>query len=145
MEILIVFSSESGNTKRVVKLLQTTLEKMNYSVNVKNALTANEEHFNEANLVLIGTPVHGYIFFGQKPTSGIRNMLLSGLPKDLMQKPVIGFATYLFFPAGTLRRIKKSILSHNGKYMNSFSARRSKKQVLVKEITEYIEKSFPVT
>jgi flavodoxin len=138
LEILIVFTSESGNTKKVVNMLQKELELKKYSVTVKNALTTTEEHLHDADLVLIGTPVHGYILFGQKPADAVRKMLDTGLPKDLHQKRFIGFATYLFFPAATLNRVKNAIISRNGKYLSSFSNRRSKKEALVKEITEYI-------
>ncbi|MHA1977036.1 MAG: flavodoxin family protein [Candidatus Hodarchaeales archaeon] len=145
MKILIAFTSESGNTKKVVTLLKSALEQKKYSVKVKNALTVEKDHFNETDLILIGTPVHGYIFFGQKPASGVREMLKTGLPEDLKQKPVIGFATCLFFPAGTLTKVKKAITSKNGNYLASFTSRRSKKQTLVQELGKFIEDMYPAS
>ncbi len=144
MEILIIFSSESGNTKKVTEMLQTVLQAKNYTVKVKHALTAKQNHIEEADIVLIGTPVHGYILFGQKPEETIRELIKTGLPQDLQQKLVIGFATYLFFPAGTLKKVKKAVTKHNGNYLASFAKRRSNKQALVSEILEFIVKTYPV-
>ena len=88
--------------------------------------------------------MHGYILFGQKPASAVRELLDTG-PEDLKQKKFIGFATYLFFPAGALNYVKNIITKHNGKYLISFARSRSKKQTLVNELTKYIENIHPPT
>ncbi|MHA2238329.1 MAG: flavodoxin family protein, partial [Candidatus Hodarchaeales archaeon] len=80
MNILIVFYSEGGNTKKVAEMLRNKLIEKKYSVVMKNALTAKAAHVEEADLVLIGTPVHGYILFGQKPTKEIKKFLENELP-----------------------------------------------------------------
>ena len=113
MEILIVYYSQSGNTKKVVELVKERLESLDHNVTVKNALTVKTEQVAETELLLIGTPVHGYILFGQKPIKEVRDFLEQQLPRDLNDKPVIGFATYLFFPAGALNSVKKAIHSRN--------------------------------
>ncbi len=125
-------------------MLQLELEKLYYTITVKNALTVKAVNLEEADLILIGTPVHGYILFGHKPVEAITDMVKNALPVDLKQKPVIGFATYLFFPAGALKRIKNSIERRNGSYVASFANRRFKKQVLVTNIVDYITKNYPI-
>lgn len=142
MKILIVYYSQSGNTKKVVELTEERLKTLNHDVTVKNALTANAEHVSESDLLLIGTPVHGYILFGQKPTKEVREFLEKQLPHDLEKKPVIGFATYLFFPARALNPIKKTVNTRNGKLVGLVARRRSKKTELVNELLRCIENSF---
>ena len=139
MKILIVYYSQSGNTKKVVELVDKHLKSLNHEVTVKNALTVNVEQVTEAELLLIGTPVHGYILFGQKPTKEVKDFLEHQLPKDLNNKPVIGFATYLFFPAGALNSVKRAIEYRNGKLLGLLSQRRTKKTELVNEIIKIIE------
>ncbi len=138
MKILIVYYSNSGNTKKVVELVKERLESLDHNVTVKNALTAKAEQVAEAELLLIGTPVHGYILFGQKPTKEVKDFLEKQLPEDLDDKPVIGFATYLFFPAGALNPVKRAIESRNGKLLGLIAQRRTKKTVLVDEIVKII-------
>lgn len=142
MKILIVYYSQSGNTKKVVEIAEERLKTLNHDVTVKNALTAKAEQVSESDLLLIGTPVHGYILFGQKPTKEVKEFLENQLPHDLETKPVIGFATYLFFPAGALNLVKKVVEAQNGNLLGLIARRRSKKTELVDEIIRCIENSF---
>jgi len=115
---LIVYTSQSGNTKKVVDLVKEQLLSRGYNVIVKNVLTVTPEKVDEAELLVIGTPVHGFILFGQKPAKPVREFLNSQLPDDLSNKPVIGFATYLFFPSKALKPIEDAIKSQNGKLLD---------------------------
>lgn len=142
MKILIVYYSQSGNTKKVVEMVEERLRTLNHEVTVKNALTAKVEQVSECDLLLIGTPVHGYILFSHKPTKEVREFLKNELPENLEEKPVIGFATYLFFPAKALNYVKRAVDAHNGRLLGSIARRRSKKVELVKEILSYIQASF---
>lgn len=138
MKILIVFYSVSGNTKKVVEMIEERLISLGHDITIRNALTAKIKDVEETDLLLIGTPVHGYILFGQKPTKEVKEFLEQQLPQDLRGKPVIGFATYLFFPARALNPIKKAIESCNGKILGMFAQRRTKKTDLVEEIIRNI-------
>ncbi|MFX1284626.1 MAG: flavodoxin family protein [Promethearchaeota archaeon] len=138
MRILIVYYSQSGNTKKVVDLVKERLKALNHDVTVRNALTARPEQVLESDLVLIGTPVHGYILFGQRPTKEVSEFL-EQLPQDLKEKPAIGFATYLFFPSRALNPIKRAIEARNGKIIGLIAQRRTKKSILMKEIVGCIQ------
>ncbi|MHA1945261.1 MAG: flavodoxin family protein [Candidatus Hodarchaeales archaeon] len=144
MNILIVFDSESGNTKKVVQMLKNKLVNRGYSLTVKHALTATTQHIDDSNLLIIGTPVHGYILFGQKPTKAVRSFISEEVPKNLNQKPVIGFATYLLFPAGVLNHIKRYIDSKNGKLIDLVAKRRSDKADLVSIIENLVLEEYPI-
>jgi flavodoxin len=144
MNILIVFDSDSGNTKKVVQMLKSKLVSRGYSITVKHALTATTQHVEDSSLLIIGTPVHGYLLFGQKPTKAVRSFISEEIPKDLNQKPVVGFATYLLFPAGTLNHIKRHIESKNGKIIDLVAKRRSNKTELVSTIENLVNEVYPV-
>lgn len=139
MQILIVYYSESGNTKKVVDLLKNKLS-LEHQVTVRNALTATAKQVEEAELLIVGTPVHGYILFGQKPAKTVKTFLKEQLP-DLNGKPVIGFATYLFFPAGALNHVKKVIESQNGKILGMIAERRTRKPFLVEKIINCVRET----
>jgi len=142
MNILIVFDSESGNTKKVVGQVKTQLEEENYSVKVKHALTATEFDITDSDLLIIGTPVHGWILLNQKPTKTVRKFLKKEIPDSLQGKPVIGFCTYLFFPASTLKKIGKVIEHKNGKILDLLAERRNNKTKLVTAIVNVAKKEF---
>ena len=83
LKILIVYFSGSGNTKKVSELLQKKLQDLNHEVLVKNALTAKTDQVENADLLMIGTPIHGYILFGQKHAKELNKFISSELPEDL--------------------------------------------------------------
>lgn len=142
MKILIVYYSQSGNTKKVVEMAEERLRALDHEVIVKNALTAKAEHVFKCDLLLIGTPVHGHILFSHKPTKEVRDFLKNQLPDDFEEKPVIGFATYLFFPAKALNHVRRAIRAHNGRLLGLIARRRSEKVELVDELLSCIETSF---
>jgi flavodoxin len=143
LKVLIVFDSESGNTKKVVEILKEELYKKEYSVTVKHALTCTSTDVEGADLLIIGTPVHGYILFGQGPTKTVKTFIKNNIPENLKHKPVIGFATYLFFPAGALKPIRKKIESNNGKLLSLVAKRRTNKAELVSQIMKAINNQLP--
>ena len=119
-------------------MLKKELNKKAYSVTVKHVLTSTSQDIEATDLLIIGTPVHGYILFGQKPTNAVKSFLNIEIPENLNQKPVLGFATYLFFPAGALKPIRKKIESNNGKLVDLIAKRRTNKNALVSLIMEVI-------
>lgn len=97
------------------------------------------EQVSNCDLLLVGTPVHGYIVFGQRPAVPVKEFLEQQLPVDISGKPVIGFATYLFFPAGALKSIKKAVEARNGKLVDLIAERGSKKKALMEKIITSVD------
>lgn len=141
MKILIVYYSGSGNTKKVAEMIQEKLQNLGHEVLLKNALTTKSSHVDDNDLLIIGTPIHGYILFGQKHAKELNEFLSTELPKDLSGKPVIIFATFLFFPARGLKAMQKKIKSNNGNILNSVSQRRNKKDILSNQVVEIVRKN----
>jgi flavodoxin len=140
LQILIVYYSEGGHTQKVVNQLEEQLTEQGHDITVRNALTATCEQVKAAEMVLIGTPVHGYILFGQKPAKEVREFLTNSLPEDLAGKPMLGFATYLFFPSGALKPIRKAVEGRNGKIIGLLAERRTKKAILIEQILDAMKK-----
>lgn len=130
MGILIAFYSAGSHTRTVAELVQKRFICQNHEVLVRNALTSTAEQLKTADLILIGTPVHGYILFGQKPSQGVRNFLNERLPKNLDETLVIGYVNYLFFPRKALSSIKRTSESRNGKIFALLAQQRAKKRVI---------------
>ncbi len=127
-----------GIQKKLVDLVKEQLSSKEHDVTIRNALTVKTETVNETDLLIIGTPVHGYILFGQKPTKSVRDFLTKQLPDDLSKKSVIGFAIYLFFPSGALNPIKRAVEKRNGKLLGLFANKRSNKIDLADDITKCV-------
>ena len=134
-----MFSSSTGNTKKVAELTKDRLISLNYDITVKNVLTAKNHDIEAADVLIVGTPVHGYILFGQRPTKEVMKFLNQQLPQNMNNKPTLCFATYLFFPAGALNAISRAIEKHNGEIIGKYSQRRSNKEQLVEMIVDCIK------
>ncbi|MHA2105495.1 MAG: flavodoxin family protein [Candidatus Hodarchaeales archaeon] len=141
MKILIVYYSGSGNTKKVSEMVKDKLQELGHEVLLKNALTVKTTHVEDNDLLIIGTPIHGYILFGQKHAKELNKFLSTELPEDLSKKPVIIFATFAFFPSKGLKRIQNKIKSNNGNILGSIAQRRNKKELLSTEIVEMVKEN----
>ena len=86
------------------------------------------------------------MLFGQKPTKAVRSFTNDKIPDILEQKPVIGFATYLLLPVGTLNFIKIRIESRNGKISDLVAKGRSNKTRLVdQQVANYVHLGIKYT
>lgn len=132
MNILIIFYSYSGNTKKVAELVKEKLE--NQEVLLKNALTVTTAEIEQADTILIGSPIHGYILFGQKVCKEVKKVLEKKLPADLKGKKVLLFATYMFWPGKALKKCSKVIEAKNGKILGLISDKAKQKENLANQI-----------
>ena len=133
MKYLITYYSNTGNTKKVVDRLALKLEELG-DVKVKNVLTATSENIEWADVIIIGSPIHGYIFFGQKFCSQVENFIKNVLPKNLDQKQIILFATYLFYYGKALKKVAKSVSNKNANILGEFAEKRNKPDLIVNQI-----------
>ena len=119
MKILIVYFSNSGNTKRVVDLLGEKLTTYG-EVTIKNALTVKHENVEWADVLIIGSPIHGYILFGQKFCSQVMKFLTTILPGKALNK------------------VEKLIISKNGQTIGKQAKKRNKKEELSESIKNIV-------
>ncbi|MFQ5979402.1 MAG: flavodoxin family protein [Candidatus Heimdallarchaeota archaeon] len=145
MRILIVYYSGAGHTRKVAELVKEKLVSRGHDVLVRSALTASADHLQSVDMLLIGTPVHGYILFGQKPSREVRDFLATALPENLEGLPVIGFGTYLFFPRKALKRIQTAVEFRSGKIIDLLAKRRTQIPILADEIVQAAEEWVPAS
>ena len=136
MNILIIFYSYSGNTKKVAELLKEKISKEN--VKLRSALTVKKEVIEKSDILVIGSPIHGHIFFGQQFCKEIRQVITEKLPNNLERKKIILFATYLFSPRNALQKNKTLLESRNGEVIGLVAEKRNRKEELVTKLGEII-------
>lgn len=138
MNVLLVYHSNSGNTQRVAQLIRDKLTEQGHSVKIKNALTATPDQVREAEVLVVGSPVHGYVLFGQKATKEVRSFLSKLDSSALQSIQVVLFATYLFFPAKTLVKMEKQVTENQGTVQGQIAMHRSKKEDLAERVTQLV-------
>ena len=140
MNILIVYFSNTGNTKRVAELVGDKLQST-HQITIKNALTTTPENVEWSDIIIIGSPIHGYILFGQKFCSQVMKFITNTLPDDLHEKKIILFATYMFSPGRAFKKVEKKIITKNGNIIGTFGEKRAEKDLLSesikKEVTDF--------
>ncbi len=137
MNILIVYFSNTGNTKRVAELVGEKIQSFG-EVTIKNALTTSPENIEWADVVIIGSPIHGYILFGQKFCSQVLKFIDRIMPEDLNQKKIILYATFLFSPGRAFKKVEKLISAKNGQIVGKCAKKRSDKEILSDSLKEII-------
>lgn len=139
MKILIVYYSNTGNTKKVADILNDKLASL-HDVKIKNALTTSVELVDWSDILIIGSPIHGFILFGQKFCSPANEFIKKVLPNDLQGKKVVLFATYLFLPGKALKRVEHSITVKRGLVVGKYALKRDHKEELADQIHQALIK-----
>ena len=133
MKYLVTYYSNTGHTKKVVDLLSEKLGELG-EVKVKNVLTTTSEQLDWADFVIIGSPIHGYFFFGQNLCSQVKNFIQQLVPDKIENKKFIIFVTYLFSYGKALKKMEKVIKDKNGIYLGSFAEKRNNTHKLADQI-----------
>ncbi|MHA1217154.1 MAG: flavodoxin family protein [Candidatus Heimdallarchaeaceae archaeon] len=137
MPTLITYFSHSGNTKKVAEMILEKARKASIDVVCKDVSNVTDSDIEAADKVIIGTPVHGLILFGQHAAKPARDFVKS-LPENLQQKKFILFATYLFFPSNALSGIERTIQEKQGDVQTFVAMHRKKKEELAQVVFELI-------
>lgn len=92
MKILVTFQSRSGNTERAAEYIGGEFENRGHNVTVRPYDGLDFSEVSKADVVCVGTWVHGLFVIGQHPGDTER---LEKMPK-LWNKPTACFMTYAF-------------------------------------------------
>lgn len=90
MKVLVLFESNTGNTRTVAESIGGAARAAGAEVNVRSVRHIDLHELSTADVVFLGTWVDGLILFGHRPGGGWR---FAGLPA-LDQKRVALFCTY---------------------------------------------------
>ena len=108
MNVLVVYESRTGNTKRAALLIGEGFEAAGHSVTVCPTMEVDLKVAADADLVVVGTWTDGLVLFGHRP--GGAGHLATGLP-TLWDKPTYGFVTYAVRPGNVLAKLNKLLAS----------------------------------
>jgi flavodoxin len=102
MVILVAYESQTGHTRRTAEAIATAARAQGRQVVLKPLADVEPDDVQRADVLFLGTWVHGYVLFGVKPAGAAT--WVPGLP-DLAGKPVGVFCSYAFFPGPALRTL----------------------------------------
>lgn len=102
MNILILYQSRHGHTRRAAEAIAQAARDLNHDVSIKSVIEVRKADVEAADALFIGTWVHGLILFGVRPAGA--DLWVPSLP-PLDGKPVGIFCTYAFNPRGSLKQL----------------------------------------
>lgn len=121
MQIVVVYASRTGNTRKAAELLGTAFEDRGHQVSVASVDALDYKALADADLVVLGTWVAGHFVIGQKPGDARR---LAKIPK-LTGKPVALVLTYAINPGGALGRFEKALAREGANVIGGYAWKRS--------------------
>jgi flavodoxin len=108
MNVLVVYESRTGNTRRAALLMADAFEAAGHTTTVCPTMDVDLKVAADADLVVVGTWTDGLVLFGHRP--GGAGHLVKGLP-TLWDKPTYAFVTYAIRPGGVLRKLNALLAS----------------------------------
>jgi flavodoxin len=67
MNVLVLYHSRSGHTREAAEALGDAARKLQHDVRVKSVIEVSKSDVQNADILFVGTWVHGMILFGVKP------------------------------------------------------------------------------
>ncbi|MFN8379652.1 MAG: flavodoxin domain-containing protein [Anaerolineae bacterium] len=102
MKVVILFNSQKGHTQAAAEAMAQAARDEGHEVTIKAVSQNRASDIEQADVVLIGTWVQGFILFGVKPAHA--TLWVPALP-SLQGKRVATFCTYRFNPRGSLKKL----------------------------------------
>lgn len=102
MNILVLYQSRHGHTRQAAEAIAQAARDLNQTVTLKSVIEVRQADVEKADVLFIGTWVHGFILFGVRPAGA--ELWVPSLPA-LAGKPVGIFCTYAFNPRGSLNML----------------------------------------
>jgi flavodoxin len=103
MNILVLYHSRNGHTRKVAEAITQTTQNLHHETIVKSVSQVHASDIEAADMLFIGTWVQGFILFGVKPAGA--SLWVPALP-SLKGKAVGLFCTYVFSPLDSLRTLE---------------------------------------
>ncbi|MDE0805123.1 MAG: flavodoxin domain-containing protein [Acidimicrobiales bacterium] len=121
MEIVVVYASKTGNTRRAAELIGSAFEDRSHHVAVMSVDDLDYKRLADADLVGFGTWVAGHFVIGQKPGDARR---LGQVPK-LTGKQVAIFMTYAINPGPALAKFEKQLADEGADVIAGYAWKRN--------------------
>lgn len=104
MNILVIYNSKNGHTQEVANKIARIARSLNHHAKVKSVAEVHRPDIVIADVIFVGTWVHGLVLFGVRPAGA--DLWVPALP-SFEGKPVGIFCTYMFNPRSSLQMLSK--------------------------------------
>ncbi len=123
MRVLVLYQSRDGHTRDAAQAIAQAARDLNHTVTLKSVIEAQKADVDNADLLFVGTWVHGLILFGVRPAGA--ELWVPALP-SLAGKPVGIFCTYAFNPRGSLRMLGEMLAARGATIVGQQAFHRSR-------------------
>ena len=142
MKAAILFESLTGNTRKASELIATNLQQVGWSVTGVSPVRQPEmAALQDADMVVVGTWVHGLFVVGQSPW-GIGS--INGLP-FLRGKKAATFCTYALNPGKSLERLDSAVSRIGAEVIGGCALHRAKLHEHTEEFVARLVAATPAT
>ena len=124
MNVLVVYESRGGRTKKVAQSISKDASDKGHAATVKPIAETSSDEITAADCIIVGTWVEGFILFGVHPARAASSWI-SALP-SLTGKSVSVFCTYAVNPRNSLDELKHGLESRGAKIGASQAFHRSR-------------------
>jgi flavodoxin len=121
MNVVIVFDSSTGTTKKAAKEMGKLLSEQGHQCQVLPLYDADPASIAEADLLCVGSWVKGLFIIRQHPTEGIMQFI--DRLDDLAGKKTVVFCTYKIAIGSTLHQMTKALEAKGGQVVAQFKYR----------------------
>ncbi len=135
MQTLILYQSRNGHTRSAAQAIERAVYDQHSTAKVKAVIEVQPNDIAQADVLFIGTWVHGMIVFGVKPAEAA--LWVPALP-PLNGKPVGVFCTYAFNPRSSLKTLSDMLAGRGAVIAAQKAFHRSRPDEGVNEFVETV-------
>lgn len=123
MNVLVLYYSRNGHTRRTAETIAEVARAQDHTPVVKSVIEVNKGDVEQADVLFVGTWVHGFILFGVRPAGA--EQWVPALPA-LDGKPVGTFCTYAFHPRRSLPILNDMLTARGATIVGQQAFQRSR-------------------
>jgi flavodoxin len=123
--VLVLYQSRKGHTRGAAEAIAQVARDLTYEVVVKSVIEVRKADVDAADVLFVGTWVHGLILFGIRPAGA--DLWVPALP-SLEGKPIGVFCTYAFNPRYSLRTLGDMLAARGATILGQHAFHRSNPQ-----------------
>lgn len=120
MRAIVIYESMTGNTRNAARLIAAELERAGVTATASPITQVDLQALSQADLVVVGTWVDGFILMGQRPG---RSGRLARLPV-IDGKTAAVFCTYAVDPGRTLPKLERIVRMRGGEVVGGYAIKR---------------------
>lgn len=122
MNVLVMYQSRNGHTRHAAEEIARVTRDLNNKVSLKSVIEIQKADVDKADVLFVGTWVHGLILFGVRPAGA--ELWVPALPR-LEGKPVGVFCTYAFNPRGSLQMLGSMLTARGARIVGQRAFHRN--------------------